>query len=198
MKKSALLLELEQIMQKRLLFLDGAMGTMVQLHKLQEADYRGERFKNHGKDLKGNNDLLVMTKPQVIYDIHMKYLEAGADIIETNTFNGTTIAQADYGLESIVYELNVEAARLAKKACDEYQKRTGKKTYVAGAIGPTNRTLSLSPDVNNPGYRAVTFDELKKAYKEQTLGRLEGGADILPDFSTRRYGRYENRGSALR
>ncbi|MFS4461090.1 methionine synthase [Bdellovibrio sp. HCB2-146] len=179
MKKSALLIELEQIMQKRLLFLDGAMGTMVQLHKLQEADYRGERFKNHGKDLKGNNDLLVMTKPQVIYDIHMKYLEAGADIIETNTFNGTTIAQADYGLESIVYEMNVEAARLAKKACDDYQKRTGKKTYVAGAIGPTNRTLSLSPDVNNPGYRAVTFDELKKAYKEQTLGLLEGGADIL-------------------
>lgn len=179
MKKSALLIELEQTLKERLLFLDGAMGTMVQLHKLTEADYRGERFKNHPKDLKGNNDLLVLTKPEVIYDIHMKYLEAGADIIETNTFNGTTIAQADYGLESIVYELNVAAAALAKKACLDYQAKTGKRCYVAGAIGPTNRTASLSPDVNNPGYRAVTFEELKTAYKEETLGLLEGGVDIL-------------------
>lgn len=179
MKKSALLIELEALLKERVLILDGAMGTMVQLHKLAEADYRGERFKNHDKDLKGNNDLLVITKPQVIYDIHMRYLQAGADIIETNTFNGTSIAQADYHLSDLAYELNVEAARLAKKACDEYQKLTGKKTYVAGAVGPTNKTASLSPDVNNPGYRAVTFDELKKAYKEQVLGLLDGGVDIL-------------------
>lgn len=179
MKKSALLIELEQVLRERLLFLDGAMGTMVQLHKLSEADYRGERFKNHSKDLKGNNDLLVMTKPQVIYDIHYQYLAAGADIIETNTFNGTSIAQADYGLSNIVYELNVEAAKLAKKACRDFEKATGKKTYVAGAIGPTNKTASLSPDVNNPGYRAVSYDELKAAYKEQVLGLLDGGVDIL-------------------
>jgi len=179
MKKSALLLELEETLKNRLMFIDGAMGTMVQLHRLQEADYRGERFKDHHKDLKGNNDLLVLTKPQVIYDIHYKYLEAGADIIETNTFNGTTIAQADYGLESVVFELNREAARLAKKACDDYQKNTGKKCYVAGAIGPTNKTASLSPDVNNPGYRAISFDELKEAYKDQTRGLLAGGAEIL-------------------
>ncbi len=179
MKKTALLLELESHLKNRLMFLDGAMGTMVQLHKLQEADYRGERFKDHVKDLKGNNDLLVLTKPQVIYDIHMAYLEAGADIIETNTFNGTSVAQADYGLESIVYELNVEAARLAKKACLDYEKKTGRKVYVAGAIGPTNKTASLSPDVSNPGFRAITFDELVAAYKEQVLGLLDGGADIL-------------------
>ncbi|WP_413291180.1 methionine synthase [Bdellovibrio sp. HCB337] len=179
MKKSALLVELEQALRERLLFLDGAMGTMVQLHKLSEADYRGDRFKNHTKDLKGNNDLLVLTKPQVIYDIHYQYLAAGADIIETNTFNGTSIAQADYELSNIVYELNVEAAKLAKKACIDFEKATGKKTYVAGAIGPTNKTASLSPDVNNPGYRAVTYDELKAAYREQVLGLLDGGADIL-------------------
>lgn len=179
MKKSVLLQELEATLKKRLMFIDGAMGTMVQLHKLGEADYRGERFKNHTKDLKGNNDLLVLTKPQVIYDIHYQYLAAGADIIETNTFNGTSIAQTDYGLESLAFELNKEAASLAKKACDDYLKSTGKKCYVAGAIGPTNKTASLSPDVNNPGYRAITFDELKEAYKEQTRGLLAGGADIL-------------------
>ncbi|HEY8269253.1 MAG TPA: methionine synthase [Pseudobdellovibrionaceae bacterium] len=179
MKKSALLLELEQTLKKRLMFIDGAMGTMVQLYKLSEADYRGERFKDHPKDLKGNNDLLVLTQPKVIYDIHMAYLEAGADIIETSTFNGTSIAQTDYGLESLAFELNKEAAALAKKACVDFEKKTGKKCYVAGAIGPTNKTASLSPDVNNPGYRAITFDELKAAYKEQTLGLLAGGADIL-------------------
>lgn len=179
MKKSSLLVDLEGQLKERLLFLDGAMGTMVQLHKLTEADYRGARFKDHNRDLKGNNDLLVLTKPQVIYDIHMKYLEAGADIIETNTFNGTTVAQADYGLESLVYELNVEAARLAKKASLDFERRTGKKTYVAGAIGPTNKTAFLSPDVSNPGYRAISFDELVVAYKEQALGLLAGGADIL-------------------
>ncbi|MEN0058331.1 MAG: methionine synthase [Bdellovibrio sp.] len=179
MKKSALLLELEQVLKNRLLFLDGAMGTMVQLYKLQEADYRGERFKNHSKDLKGNNDLLVLTKPEVIYEIHRQYLQAGADIIETNTFNGTSIAQADYELSDIVYELNVAAARLARQACDDHEKETGKRCYVAGAVGPTNKTASLSPDVNNPGYRAVTYEQLKTAYKEQVQGLLDGGADIL-------------------
>jgi 5-methyltetrahydrofolate--homocysteine methyltransferase len=179
MIKSPILIELENIFKERVLILDGAMGTMVQLHKLLEADYRGERFKNHPRDLKGNNDLLVITKPEVIYDIHYKYLEAGADIIETNTFNGTSIAQLDYGLEKCVYEMNFAAARLAKKACEDYQRLTGKRTFVAGAIGPTNKTASLSPDVNNPGYRAVSFDELKEAYKEQTIALLDGGVDIL-------------------
>lgn len=179
MKKSALLIELEKKLQEKLLFLDGAMGTMVQLYKLNEEDYRGERFKNHSKDLKGNNDLLVLTKPEVIYAIHMQYLEAGADIIETNTFNGTTIAQSHYGLSNIVYELNFEAAKLAKKACADHEKKSGKKSYVAGAIGPTNKTASLSPDVNNPGYRAISYDELKEAYKQQVLGLLDGGVDIL-------------------
>lgn len=179
MIKSKALLALEAAFAERILILDGAMGTMVQLHKLGEADYRGDRFKNHPKDLKGNNDLLVLTKPEVIYDIHRRYLEAGADIIETNTFNGTTIAQADYGLQDLVYELNFAAAQLAKKACADYELRTGKKTFVAGAIGPTNKTASLSPDVNNPGYRAVHFDELKVAYKQQAVALLDGGADIL-------------------
>lgn len=179
MKKSAILLELETQLQKKILFLDGAMGTMVQLHKLQEDDYRGERFKEHARDLKGNNDLLVLTKPQVIYDIHRAYLEAGADIIETNTFNGTSVAQSDYQLEHVVYELNVAAAQLACRARDDYFKKTGKKCYVAGAIGPTNKTASISPDVNNPGYRAITFDQLRDSYREQIRALLEGGVDIL-------------------
>lgn len=179
MKKSSLLIELEQVLRERLLVLDGAMGTMVQLHKLSEADYRGSRFKDHPHDLKGNNDLLVITKPEIIYDIHTQYLEAGADIIETNTFNGTSIAQADYGLSELAYEFNVEAAKLAKKACRDFERATGKRCYVAGALGPTNKTASLSPDVNNPGYRAVTYQELKTAYKEQVLGLLEGGVDLL-------------------
>ncbi len=179
MKKSQVLIELESVLQKKLLFLDGAMGTMLQLYKLQEADYRGERFKNHTHDLKGNNDLLVLTKPEVVFEIHTQYLQAGADIIETNTFNGTEIAQSDYGLSHLVYELNVAAAKLAKTACDEHFKATGKKCYVAGAIGPTNKTASLGPDVNNPGFRAITFDELKTNYKLQVNGLLDGGADIL-------------------
>ncbi|NUN04164.1 MAG: methionine synthase [Bdellovibrio sp.] len=179
MIKSKALIALEAEFTKRILILDGAMGTMVQLHKLGESDYRGDRFKNHSKDLKGNNDLLVLTKPEVIYDIHQRYLAAGADIIETNTFNGTSIAQADYGLQDLVYELNFAAAQLAKKACADHELRTGKKTFVAGAIGPTNKTASLSPDVNNPGYRAVLFDELKVAYKEQVVALLDGGVDIL-------------------
>jgi 5-methyltetrahydrofolate--homocysteine methyltransferase len=177
--KSALWLELEELLNRKILFIDGAMGTMVQQYKLEEQDYRGERFKDSKTDLKGNNDLLCLTKPDVIREIHRSYLEAGADILETNTFNGTWVAQQDYGLEKYVYELNVEAARLAKLECEAYTKRTGKKVYVAGALGPTNRTLSLSPNVNDPAYRAITFDELAKAYEEQARALLEGGADIL-------------------
>ncbi len=179
MKKSALLVDLEKALRERIFILDGAMGTMVQLYKLSEADYRGERFKNHERDLKGNNDLLVLTKPEVIYEIHRQYLEAGADIIETNTFNGTAMAQADYGLSHLAYELNVEAAKLAKKASADHEARTGKRTYVAGAVGPTNKTASLGPDVNNPGYRAITYDELKANYREQVRGLIDGGVDIL-------------------
>lgn len=180
MKQSPVLTELQSRLQKEILFLDGAMGTMVQLHKLTEAQYRGEIFKNHSHDLKGNNDLLVLTQPDIIKNIHREYLEAGAHIIETNTFNGTSIAQKDYGLEHIVYDLNVTAARLAREAVQEYtQKNPGKRCYVAGALGPTNRTASISPDVNRPEYRAVTFDELVEAYYEQAKGLVDGGADIL-------------------
>lgn len=171
---------IEQILKQRIVILDGAMGTMVQRYKLQEGDFRAARFSDHHRDLKGNNDLLVLTKPEVIAEIHGQFLEAGADIIETNTFNGTTIAQADYGLESIVKELNVEAARLARRIADEYTAKTPEKPrFVAGAIGPTNRTASLSPDVNDPGYRAVTFDQLVEAYYEQVEGLVEGGVDLL-------------------
>lgn len=179
MQKSALLKELELLLKQRTFFLDGAMGTMIQLLKLTEADYRGKRFEDHPSDLKGNNDLLVLTKPEVIYTIHQQYLEAGADIIETNTFNATEIAQADYNLSPLAYELNYEAAKLAKKACSDFFQKTGKKCYVAGALGPTNKTASLGPDVNNPGYRAITFDELKLNYRHQVKGLLDGGADIL-------------------
>ena len=177
---SPLLAELTSRLRKEILFLDGAMGTIIQLYKLKEEDYRGDRFKSHHKDLKGNNDLLNLTKPELIRDIHLQYLEAGAEIIETNTFNATRISQKDYDLEHIAFELNVQAARLAKEAVQTYlAKNPGKKAYVAGAIGPTNRTASLSPDVNNPGYRAVTFQELKESYAEQILGLLDGGVDIL-------------------
>lgn len=171
--------DLEKLFSERVAFIDGAMGTMIQLEKLTEADYRGEIFKNHAKDLKGNNDLLVLTKPEIIYKIHKSYLDAGADIIETNTFNSTSIAQEDYGLSHLAFELNKQAATLAKKACDELLKETGRKAYVAGALGPTNKTASLSPDVNNPAYRAITFDELVVAYREQIEGLLAGGADII-------------------
>ena len=170
---------LEETAKSRILILDGAMGTMIQRHKFEEADFRGERFKDHPKDLRGNNDLLILTQPDAIKAIHVAYLEAGADIIETNTFSSTTIAQADYGLESLAYELNCEGARLARAAADEVAKKTGVRRYVAGSMGPTNRTASISPDVSNPGYRAVTFDELRAAYKEQALGLIEGGADIM-------------------
>jgi len=170
---------LEEIARERILILDGAMGTMIQRHKFEEADFRGERFKSHARDLRGDNDLLTLTQPDAIKDIHRQYLEAGADIIETNTFNATTIAQADYGMEGIVFELNREGARLARAACDEVGAKTGTRRFVAGSIGPTNRTGSISPDVTNPGFRAVTFDDLRSAYKEAALGLIEGGADIL-------------------
>lgn len=180
MKENKVLQELKELLPKQILFLDGAMGTMIQLLKLSEADYRGTRFQNYHRDLKGNNDLLVLTKPEVIKTIHRQYLEAGAHIIETNTFNGTTIAQKDYGLESIVYEMNVAAARLAKEAVREFQAaHPGKRCYVAGALGPTNKTASISPDVNNPAYRGVTYNELVEAYYEQAKALLEGGVDIL-------------------
>ncbi|MGH9410533.1 MAG: homocysteine S-methyltransferase family protein, partial [Vicinamibacterales bacterium] len=160
--------------------LDGAMGTMIQRHKLTEADFRGARFAAHQKDLKGNNDLLILTRPDVIRGIHEEYLAAGADIIETNTFSSTAIAQADYGLESIVYEMNVEGARLARVACDAWRAKTpDKPRFVAGSIGPTNRTLSISPDVNDPAFRAITFDALRAAYEEQVRGLIEGGVDLL-------------------
>jgi 5-methyltetrahydrofolate--homocysteine methyltransferase len=172
--------EIQDILKERILVLDGAMGTMIQRHTLEEADFRGERFKNHHSPLKGNNDLLSITRPDIIKEIHRQYLQAGADILETNTFSSTTIAQADYHLESLAYELNFESARIAKEVANEFTKRDqNKPRYVAGALGPTNKTASLSPDVNNPGYRAVTFDDLRIAYKEQAKGLIEGGADLL-------------------
>ncbi|MCU0432638.1 MAG: methionine synthase [Bacteroidia bacterium] len=166
-------------LKKRVLVIDGAMGTMIQRHKLEEADYRGSRFAQWPHDLKGNNDLLVLTQPQIILDIHRAYLDAGADIIETNTFNAQRISLADYKMESLAYELNVEAARIARQAADEYTATSGRTRFVAGAMGPTNRTASLSPDVNDPGFRAVDFDELVSAYSEQINGLLDGGSDLL-------------------
>ena len=167
-------------LQERILILDGAMGTMIQRHSLTEADFRGERFRDHPFSLKGNNDLLTLTRPDIIGDIHRAYLEAGSDIIETNTFSSTRIAQADYHLESLAYELNLEGARLARAAADEFTaKNPEKPRFVAGALGPTNKTLSLSPDVSDPGFRAVTFDEVVGAYLEQVRGLSEGGADLL-------------------
>ena len=163
----------------RILVLDGAMGTMIQRHRLGEEDYRGERFRESAKDLKGNNDLLSITRPAIIRDIHLAYLEAGADIIETNTFSGTTIAQADYAMEDAVYDINFLSAKLAREACAAFAKTDDRPTWVAGAIGPTNRTASISPDVNNPGFRAVTFGELEEAYHQQAAALVAGGADLL-------------------
>ncbi|QIG90218.1 5-methyltetrahydrofolate--homocysteine methyltransferase [Chryseobacterium sp. POL2] len=164
----------------KILILDGAMGTMLQRYKFEEEDYRGERFKDWEYPLKGNNDLLSLTQPQAIAEVHKKYLEAGADIIETNTFSGTTIAMADYHMEDLVYELNFESAKIARQVCDEFTAQNPEKPrFVAGSIGPTNKTASLSPDVNDPGYRAITFDELRIAYKQQAEALLEGGSDIL-------------------
>jgi 5-methyltetrahydrofolate--homocysteine methyltransferase len=172
--------KIEDILRERILILDGAMGTMIQRHTLEEEDFRGERFKDHTHLLKGNNDLLSITRPDIIKDIHRQYYEAGADIAETNTFSGTTIAQADYHLEHIVYELNFQSAKIAKEVAEEFTKREPEKPrFVAGAVGPTNRTLSISPNVNDPGYRAVTFDQLKVAYKEQVKGLMDGGADLI-------------------
>ena len=171
---------LHKIIQDRILLLDGAMGTMIQRYKLNEADYRGERFKDHPSDLKGNNDLLTLTRPEIITAIHEAYLEAGADIIETNTFNGTRISQSDYHLAHLAYELNYQSAFLAKQAVTKFNNTDpSRPRFVAGAIGPTNKTASISPDVNNPGYRAVSFDELEENYYEQAAGLIDGGADIL-------------------
>lgn len=168
-------------LEKRILVIDGAMGTMIQRHKLQEEDYRGERFKNWHVDVKGNNDLLCITQPRIIIDIHKQYLNAGADIIETNTFSSTSIAMADYEMQELAYELNVAAAKCAKTAIEEYNAETGNivPKFVAGSIGPLNKTLSLSPDVNNPGYRALTFDEAANAYYEQIKGLIDGGSDLI-------------------
>jgi 5-methyltetrahydrofolate--homocysteine methyltransferase len=180
MKKIESSKALEQAAKERILIIDGAMGTMIQRHKLDEAGYRGERFKDWHRDIKGNNDLLVLTQPAIIQGIHEQYLAAGADIIETNTFNAQRISMADYGMEDLSYEINVQAAKLARAAADKYTKLTpDKPRFVAGAVGPTNRTASISPDVNNPGYRNVSFDELRDAYKEQVRGLIEGGADII-------------------
>jgi 5-methyltetrahydrofolate--homocysteine methyltransferase len=170
---------LTEATREKILVLDGAMGTMIQQRKFSEADFRGERFADWPRDLRGNNDLLILTQPDAIRQIHLAYFQAGADIVETNTFSCTTIAQADYGMESLARELNVEGARLAMEAAIEAEKRDGKPRFVAGALGPTNRTASISPDVSNPGFRAVTFDELRVAYKEAASGLIEGGADIL-------------------
>jgi 5-methyltetrahydrofolate--homocysteine methyltransferase len=170
---------LESIAAQRVIILDGAWGTMLQGYGLTEEDFRGERFAGHPRPLKGDNDLLCLTRPDIVRAVHAAYMDAGADITSTNTFNATTIAQADYALEPIVYELNVEAARLARDVCDDYERLDGQPRFVAGAIGPTNKTLSLSPDVNDPARRDVTFDECVVAYAEQTRGLIEGGADIL-------------------
>ena len=173
-------MDIKQALAKRILVIDGAMGTMIQQHKLTEADYRGDRFKNWHSDVKGNNDLLSITQPDIIIGIHKQYLEAGADIIETNTFSSTVIAMADYDMQSLAYELNIASAKCARIAADAYTaKDPSKPRFVAGAIGPLNKTLSLSPDVNNPGFRAVTFDEVADAYTEQIKGLVEGGVDIL-------------------
>lgn len=173
-------MKIDDILKERILIIDGAMGTMIQRHKLEESDFRGERFKDHPYPLKGNNDLLSITRPDIIKDIHRQYFEAGADIIETNTFSGTSIAQADYHLEHVVYELNYQSAKIAKEVAHEFTKREpGKPRFVAGSMGPTNKTASLSPDVNNPGFRAISFDELVKAFKEQAKGLIDGGVDLL-------------------
>ncbi|NRD18874.1 homocysteine S-methyltransferase family protein [Winogradskyella eckloniae] len=172
--------KIKQELQKRILVLDGAMGTMLQQYNFSEEDFRGERFKDYPSPLKGNNDLLSITQPKAIAEIHAKYFEAGADIVETNTFSGTTIAMADYDMEDLVYELNYESAKIAKDVADKFTKENPEKPrFVAGSIGPTNRTASLSPDVNRPEYRAITFNELRVAYKQQVEALIDGGVDML-------------------
>lgn len=171
---------IEQAIKKRILILDGAMGTMLQRHNFSEEDFRGERFKDFPHPLKGNNDLLTLTQPEAIKDVHRQYFAAGADIVETNTFSGTTIGMADYHMEALVYELNYESAKIAREVADEFEKENpDRPRFVAGSIGPTNRTASMSPDVNDPGFRAVTFDELRIAYKQQVEALLDGGCDVL-------------------
>jgi 5-methyltetrahydrofolate--homocysteine methyltransferase len=172
--------KIEDILRERIMILDGAMGTMIQRHKLEEADFRGEILKDHPHPLKGNNDLLSITRPDIIKDIHRQYFEAGSDIIETNTFGSTSVAQADYHLEHLVYEINYQAARIAREVADEFtRKEPHKPRFVAGSIGPTTKLASMSPDVNNPGYRAITFDQLVVAFKEQAKGLMDGGVDLL-------------------
>ena len=171
---------IQEAIKNRILVLDGAMGTMLQRHNFSEEDFRGERFKEFPYSLKGNNDLLSLTQPEAIREVHKLYFEAGADIVETNTFSGTTIGMADYHLEDLVYELNFESAKIAREVADEFTaKNPEKPRFVAGSIGPTNRTASMSPDVNDPGFRAVTFDDLRIAYKQQVEALLDGGVDLL-------------------
>lgn len=171
---------LHQALSQRILILDGAMGTMIQTHKLEEQDFRNESLQDHAMPLKGNNDLLSLTRPDIIRDIHRAYFEAGADIAETNTFSSTSIAQADYGLQHLVYELNYESAKIAAEVAQEFTRKDPQKPrFVAGSLGPTNRTASLSPDVNDPGFRAVCFDALAEAYTEQVRGLIDGGVDML-------------------
>jgi 5-methyltetrahydrofolate--homocysteine methyltransferase len=180
MKRKPSYAALEAAASERILIIDGAMGTMIQRHKLDEASYRGQRFKDWTRDVKGNNDLLVLTQPQIIAEIHEAYLEAGADILETNTFNAQRISMADYGMEKLAYEINVAAAKIARAAADKWTKKTpDKPRFVAGAVGPTNRTASISPKVSDPGFRNVDFDELRDAYTEQIRGLMEGGVDII-------------------
>jgi 5-methyltetrahydrofolate--homocysteine methyltransferase len=174
--------KIQDLLKEKILVIDGAMGTMIQRHKLQEEDYRGERFKNWHCDVKGNNDLLCITQPRIIIDIHKQYLAAGANIIETNTFSSQRISMADYQMEELSYELNVAAAKCVRTAIEEFSVDSGLSTvdrFAAGSIGPLNKTLSLSPDVNNPGYRALTFDEAVDAYYEQVKGLVDGGVDLI-------------------
>ncbi len=172
--------DIKKALLHRILILDGAMGTMLQRYNFSEEDFRGERFKDYPSSVKGNNDLLTLTQPQAIADIHRQYFEAGADIVETNTFSGTTIAMADYNMESLVYELNFESAKIAKSVAQEFTKANpDKPRFVAGSIGPTNKTASLSPDVNKPEFRAITFDQLRIAYKQQVEALIDGGVDVL-------------------
>ena len=167
------------LLERRIVVLDGAMGTMIQRHRFSEEQFRGGRFKDWRSDVRGNNDLLTLTQPQCIADIHRAYLDAGADVISTNTFNSTSISQADYGMQALVGELNLEAARLARQVADECSTASGVQRYVAGALGPTNRTASLSPDVNDPGFRNISFDELVAAYSEVTRSLMAGGVDMI-------------------
>jgi len=173
-------MSVRQVIKERILVLDGAMGTMIQRHKLTEEDYRGDRFSEYHMDIKGNNELLSLTQPQIIAEIHQQYFESGADIVETNTFSANSISQADYDMSELAYEMNVESAKIAKQVAEIYtQANPAKPRYVAGALGPTNRTASLSPDINNPGYRAVSFDDLKESYYEQAKALADGGVDIF-------------------